>query len=141
MNHERYSIQDIDLDQLLCKSQWVTTFPAGRRCAHFGCDTILSVYNSEDYCAAHREYVPDAAFDAEYRTCPHCNRTLPLDEFGVDEWRRNGRSSTCKDCIRERKRLHYQANRERERKRKNEWYARTKAKVVFPNRVTEMELT
>ena len=31
----------------------VRSHPRGRVCAHEGCNTILSIYNSAPYCAAH----------------------------------------------------------------------------------------
>lgn len=35
----------------------VNTEQAGRVCAHEGCDTKLSIYNSSDRCAAHHRFV------------------------------------------------------------------------------------
>lgn len=35
----------------------VTTTPAGRVCAHQGCETKLSIYNSSDRCAMHHRFV------------------------------------------------------------------------------------
>jgi hypothetical protein len=55
----------------------VAVWERGRICAHDGCDTILSIYNSAKYCSAH---VTDAlkrprrgSLQRERRTaCEHC---------------------------------------------------------------------
>ena len=44
----------VDLAKLQCRGQWSRRYPAGRICAHDGCGTPLSVYNSEAYCYPHR---------------------------------------------------------------------------------------
>lgn len=31
----------------------IKTFPPGRRCAHEGCQTVLSIYNTRKRCALH----------------------------------------------------------------------------------------
>jgi hypothetical protein len=47
-----YIVSQMDLE---CRFQWVKTHPAGRRCQHDGCDTILSIYNPNDCCDLHAE--------------------------------------------------------------------------------------
>ncbi len=34
-------------------SKKITTLPKGRKCKHFGCKHILSIYNTETFCNTH----------------------------------------------------------------------------------------
>jgi hypothetical protein len=40
------------------------TFRAGRRCHFEGCTTVLSIYNSEDFCGSHDGYRSDGQGDS-----------------------------------------------------------------------------
>jgi hypothetical protein len=95
-----------DLDFLVDRNQWVPTYPAGRVCRTEGCGTVLSVYNSEDKCAAHGG-VPRYTDPAGERVCRTCGESMPLDAFAVDTRRPLGRRRECRDCYRARQRNTY----------------------------------
>lgn len=44
------------------------TFAKDRVCAHDGCDTKLSIYNSSDLCAAHAAFRAMLVVDSSFRT-------------------------------------------------------------------------
>lgn len=83
------------------------------------------------------------------KACTKCGETKPLDSFGVQRDRKDGRTSACRDCRRAQSRewkaanpekvraenVRYLAdNRERRNAYQREWNARNKAKVSAANR-------
>ena len=53
----------------------VRTYPHGRICRAGGCGTVLSAYNSSEFCALHQRAVPRPRRvwrPAVERTCEHC---------------------------------------------------------------------
>lgn len=73
-----------------------------------------------------------AVSDSTLLVCTKCGQPKPTDQFGVDTSRSRGFNGQCKDCrreyVRERGRLFYARNRERERLR-----VRTKAQKLRSN--------
>ena len=45
--------------------------------------------------------------DIEYKRCGHCHELLQINEFNKDKTRKDGLSSSCKNCIREKDRNTY----------------------------------
>ena len=41
------------------------------------------------------------------KKCCHCKETKEMDEFSVNNSRKDGHSSTCKECHRELRKQHY----------------------------------
>jgi len=80
--------------ELMLSYQRPPTYPAGRVCAHEGCDTILNVYNDLDVCGLHEPepdwYIRDGECFAE---CPVCGsfRKVTKPNRGV---------SKCRSCLR-----------------------------------------
>jgi len=75
------------LDMLVGEHHWVKTYPAGRVCAHAGCNTKLSRYNPEAVCGAH--HVPDASLrfnGYHFHQCPGCGAVI------------RGHHEHCHDC-------------------------------------------
>jgi hypothetical protein len=73
---------------------FIPTHPRGRRCAHAGCSTILSIYNPAELCALHE------AEGEAFKACRVCGRTLPrdLDHFYANYTTADGLKSQCKAC-------------------------------------------
>ena len=55
------------------------------------------------------------AVDAQFKCCPRCNSTLPLDDFGISRARKDGRNIYCKRCNRDRTNASRQSARERQK--------------------------
>lgn len=34
----------------------------------------------------------------EKKRCPRCLKDKPIDKFGLDKWRKDGRNTYCKEC-------------------------------------------
>ena len=102
------------LDALEYRDEYVTAYPAGRRCAHPGCPTILSVYNPNPVCGLHGgAFLPwSEAEDPTRKRCHVCGQWLDLDQFGRDATRKGGRAAKCRDCKRAHDRANYQNNPE-----------------------------
>ncbi len=66
------TIETFDLDDYLGRAHWQQTYPAGRVCAYDGCATILSVYNEEHYCGAHRPEPPLHYCGMDFQVCHEC---------------------------------------------------------------------
>ena len=47
------------------------------------------------------------------KTCSYCKQTKPKREFGKCKKHRDGLQSRCKECKRETRRKHYEANRDK----------------------------
>ena len=73
--------------------------------------------------------------------CPNCNRTLPLDAFGSNRSRKDGRADSCRECVAKylaanretlakRGRARYAANPETERARRRAYYAANRETVL-----------
>jgi hypothetical protein len=78
------TLDEIDLGQLQCRPQWVKTYPAGRVCAHQGCDTRLSVYNEGDYCGAHVLDQPMRYCGYPVIVCARCGEaTITTKQYGA----------------------------------------------------------
>lgn len=46
------------------------------------------------------------------KTCPSCNKTKNIDDFGLNKSKKDGRQSTCKACFKIYRDRHYQENKE-----------------------------
>lgn len=95
------------------------TFLAGRVCAHEGCNTVLSRYNPDDYCALH--CVPEEdepiepvrrrarpilyTYDGR-RICTSCGQAYPptTEYFHRSKSHTSGLNPECKACANERNR-------------------------------------
>jgi hypothetical protein len=64
----------------------------GRHATCRSCDQEKgNAYNRE-----HSSYVPDLSVTE--KTCCRCHKFLPIERFGVDAYRKDGYSSSCKSC-------------------------------------------
>ena len=80
-----------DLDLLLGTAQHTKTYPRGRVCAHEGCTTPLSVYNSEDVCAAHVGDKDDMRYlGYSFVVCKDCGEVI--------EKRKATTAGRCRKC-------------------------------------------
>lgn len=118
-----------------------------RICAHEGCETVLSMYNPEKFCALH-DVAEIPTRRGERKLCPKCRGRKPLTEFRKDSARRGGVRATCKDCDNERQRryrsdparrrrvLDYESARRRKARARAQGRAESIGGVVFewPNR-------
>lgn len=68
------------------------------------------------------------------KTCTKCGETKALDEFGKKAGRRDGLSSHCKVCERQRQREYRVANREQVLERKREHYLANREAIAEKNR-------
>lgn len=83
------------------------------------------------------------------KRCTRCGETKPLEEFGRDRRKRDGRASRCRACqaeylrayrkanreaIRERERAYREANREAIRERSREYYERNREAILEQQR-------
>lgn len=46
--------------------------------------------------------------DQQLKPCRHCGRSKPLDEYWISRTNKDGLSTQCKDCMREKHRAMYQ---------------------------------
>lgn len=67
-------MRTVDLERLQCRSQWTKTYPEGRRC--YVCGMVLSRYNSEATCYAHRPE-PDLYYCGHrFKLCAVCGAVI-----------------------------------------------------------------
>jgi len=95
------------------------TMPCGRICTQAGCETRLSIYNPEDFCALHADTADDLV-PAGFCRCGKCGRVLEWTPqfFHRDSTsRRSGLHTVCKEC-RNGANQHYVARRARPREMK-----------------------
>jgi 5-methylcytosine-specific restriction endonuclease McrA len=64
------------------------------------------------------------------KTCTKCGETKPLDQFGRDKTKRDGRDSACRPCETARKRAYIAADRAAHRARCKDWAARNPAAAL-----------
>lgn len=57
------------------------------------------------------------------RKCQKCGQETALSDFYADKRKSDGLQTECKPCVRERSRLHYQANREVGKAKRRAYYA------------------
>jgi len=79
-----------EMDWIEAETFFIKSYPAGRVCDHDGCDTVLSKYNPEPYCAAH-EPEPDWVYDGlSFGFCEDCGEVIRIRKDRV--------STVCTDC-------------------------------------------
>ena len=77
------------LTMLVGEAHWVKTYPAGRICAHEGCNTPLSRYNPEKVCGAHHVRDDSLRFHGmAFRQCASCGTIIAV----------RGGATTCREC-------------------------------------------
>jgi hypothetical protein len=91
------------------------TYAPGRCCAHDGCITRLSVYNSSRFCFAHG--MDDEYLNVRMRPCAKCGVPQPLNDehYHHDRQRPDGWHRTCKRCRNSAANRLYVVNKERRR--------------------------
>lgn len=140
------------------------TYPRGRRCAHEGCATVLSVYNPDEFCGAHLpEPDPLEYHGYRFKHCLDCGeiiraRATYCKRCESKHRDKSGLLRKCRYCGQELPetaehwsyigKLHVaigtckscERARKRENGRKRYLAAKTRRVVVFPHKVIEMEM-
>lgn len=68
------------------------------------------------------------------KLCRGCGVTKPLEQFGKDPGKRDGRMSRCSECANAARRARYYANLDHEHERNREWYGQNREKKQATNR-------
>jgi len=69
------------------------------------------------------------AIDPDNKRCSKCERTLPLDNFGLDPRRSHGRKTYCKQCRRQASKKYREANPEKSAAATRNWAANNPDKI------------
>ena len=91
MTADRNRMRTINLAALQCRAQWTKSYPANRRC--YVCGMVLSVYNSEPTCHAHR---PEPSLDYcghRFKLCKVCGHVM---ENRTHEQMKAGTCTVCR---------------------------------------------
>lgn len=63
-------------------------------------------------------------------TCNKCRISMREDNFSLSKLKQNSHFSTCKQCIQNYNRKHYEENKDKKSKKGKEWYLKNKGKVL-----------
>lgn len=86
----------VNLWRPVSQTERVDVRQRGRVCARDGCETILSIYNSADYCSAHMT----EALDRRRRNGPQPPRRSVCEHCGEEFATKNPRRKFCSDRCR-----------------------------------------
>lgn len=64
------------------------------------------------------------------KLCRGCNETKELNSFYNQKDTRDGKTSRCKECVRDKQRTYEAKNREPARERKKKWYQENRYKAI-----------
>ena len=85
-----------EMDWIEAETFFIESYPAGRVCDHDGCDTVLSIYNPDPHCGAHRPE-PDWHYCGyDFGLCEDCGEVIRI--------RKDRPGTTCGPCRNERRR-------------------------------------
>ena len=86
-----------EMDWIEAETFFIESYPAGRVCDHDGCDTVLSIYNPDPHCGAHRPE-PDWSYGGRmHAPCEDCGEILQVKRSKPHHW--------CDACSRKRRRI------------------------------------